>query len=657
MKPELLLPVGNPEAFYAAQEGGADAVFLGLRNFNARGRAKNFAPNQLQSILKETEKSGLKVYLTLNTLIKNNEIKNFLDMIYMLSQTTVSALIIQDLGALYLIRKFFPKFALHASTQMGFHNSLGTEFARRNGFNRIILARELTWKELEKLSAESRIGLEIFAHGALCYSFSGSCLFSSFLGGMSANRGLCRQPCRRLYQTSTNSGYFFSLKDNQIIDFLPEIMKLNIKALKIEGRMKSAEYVYQTAKAYRMAIDDPTKIEEARELLAFDLGREKTGYFLGGNVKNAFAEQPYTGKNIGKVVYFDEKVIRIKSSTELAAGNRLRFLPFDGTDTPAIKIGKVSPKKDDIYQIENPKIKPEIGCRVILVGRGEKKFRNKFSLEGKKLILQMPESGKKHILSRLGSEKIAGKEEIFVRIDHPAWLNKINFNQADHLILKMSREKWKDIPFDASFLKKNQHKILIQLPEFIGEQEIEFYQKLILRAQKAGISNFMISHISQMFLPHLSKARLSASEKIYILNDAAIQFLKEEKMVFYVYPLENDFNNLMTGRDRKGIVPLYFYPELFYSRMPMAEIADNFSDRDNEYIKELRNGFTIIRPAVPVSLMQYKNKLVEKGFRRFLLDLSYQKPNQNTFRRLIKKINYSQAEQPGLSFNFRADLR
>ncbi|HPR17263.1 MAG TPA: peptidase U32 family protein, partial [Candidatus Cloacimonadota bacterium] len=300
-KPELLLPVGNPESFYAALEGGADAVYLGLRSFNARGRAKNFAPNQLQSMLKEAEKTHLKIYLTLNTLIKNSELPQLLDMLYLLSQTTVSAVIIQDLGVYYLLHKFFEKIRIHGSTQMGFHNSWGTAFASEKGFERVILARELTFPELKEISTRSKIQLEVFTHGALCYSFSGACLFSSYLGGMSANRGLCRQPCRRIFNSENGAEYFFSLKDNQQIDLIPKLMALNIASIKIEGRMKSAEYVYQVARAYRMAIDQPAKIEAAKALLKYDLGRDKTAYFLGGNVHDAITHEPYTGIQIGQI--------------------------------------------------------------------------------------------------------------------------------------------------------------------------------------------------------------------------------------------------------------------------------------------------------------------------------------------------------------------
>lgn len=345
MKPELLIPVGNPEAFYAAITGGADAIYLGLRDFNARGRARNFAPNQLQSILKESEKENIKVYLTLNTLIKNNELPKLLDTLFMLSQTSISAIIIQDLGVYYLINKFFNKLTFHGSTQMGFHNSLGSEFAYEKGFERIILARELTFPELQNISKSSKIQLEVFAHGALCYSFSGMCLFSSFLGGMSANRGLCRQPCRRIFNAEHGSEYFFSLKDNQQIEIIPELMKMKIRSIKIEGRMKSAEYVHQVTRAYRMVIDDPEKIEQAKEILKFDLGRQKTSYFLGGNIKEAITHEPYTGYQIGEISQINEEYFEIKTDFNLKQRNRIRILPQDGTDSNALKIKEIKKLK------------------------------------------------------------------------------------------------------------------------------------------------------------------------------------------------------------------------------------------------------------------------------------------------------------------------
>ena len=665
MKPELLLPVGNTEAFYASIEGGADAIYLGLRYFNARVKAQNFAPNQLQSLLKESEKKQIKVYLTLNTLIKNNELPTLLDILYMLSQTTISSVIIQDWGVYFLLKKYFQKIPVFASTQMGIHNSIGVDYVHSRKFERIILARELTLNELKEISRKTKIELELFTHGALCYSFSGMCLFSSFLGGMSANRGLCRQPCRRIYHAQNGSDFFFSLKDNQLIDLLPQILKLNISGLKIEGRMKSAEYVYNTARAYRMAIDDPSKIETAKEMLKYDFGREKTSYFFGGDVKNAITKNPYIGIYIGKVDSIGEYSFSFKTLHPLKIMDRLRILPKTGTDAKAIKIKEMKKNKKEcplveageIVTIITDKIKVNKEDKVFLIGLANIKFKSKFTMEGKRPKLNFPEQKKRNILDKIGSRKTLSRQQLFIRINSLEWLRKLHFDKFDFLILNLTKSEWEKLNLKSPFLRKNIHKLTIQLPKFIAEDDIEFYRKLCREFHRAGIINFIVSHISQKNLIP-KNCKISTNENVYTLNDAAIQFLKEENIKSYIYTFENDYPNLISGKDRKGIVPIYFHPELFYSRM-LVNIGKEVSFRDdrNTYKKLVRDGITIVIPEVPVSFLQFKDKLVNEGFRRFLIDLSYVQPSQNTFNRLLKKFHTSSAEQPGTAFNFKVGLK
>src|SRR6056297_2920684 len=393
-KPELLLPAGNIEAFHAAVEGGADAVYLGLKNFNARERADNFTPAQFQALLQKAEKLGIKVYLTLNTVVKNQELSELLDTLYMLSQTNVSAVIIQDWGVYDLIRNHFPQLKVHASTQMGNHNSLGALYSDKLGFERVIFARELTTKEIAAIRKKSQVQVEMFIHGALCYSFSGMCLFSSYLGGMSANRGMCMQPCRRLYSTDKTKKYIFSLKDNQLIDYVPQLIKMGISSLKVEGRLKPAEYVYRLARAYRMALDFPEKLDEAREMLNYDLGREKTGYFFGGQVENAITQNPSTGKFAGKVVEKSNDAVWLQGKEKLEKGNRLWIHSPEGKSRKAIKIKEI--------KIEQGKTKilgayPEIKKNdlVYLANFRQKKFQNKFEPSGKSIKEKMPDDQKK----------------------------------------------------------------------------------------------------------------------------------------------------------------------------------------------------------------------------------------------------------------------
>lgn len=665
MKPELLLPVGNTEAFYAAVEGGADAIYLGLRDFNARNRAKNFTLNQLQSILNESRQTNTRVYLTVNTLIKNSEIPQLLDLLYQVSQTTLSSIIIQDWGIYYLAKKFFPKITLHASTQMAFHNSTGADFAYQKQFERVILARELTLTELTAISKKSKIELEVFTHGALCYSFSGLCLFSSFLGGMSANRGQCRQPCRRAFKTDEDKNYFFSLKDNQQIEIVPDLMKIGITSLKIEGRMKSAEYVHRVAQAYRMVIDDPNTIEQAKQLLSYDMGRQKTSYFLGGNVANAITEDPFIGIFIGKIIKAEGGKFSFKTSENLKFNDRIRVQPQSGMNSKAIKLkskyGFHEVQKGEVVSLKFSDENYSEEDKVFLVGAETKKFRTKFKLDGKKINRTLSNNKKQNILKRIGSGKRLKREELFIRINALKWLRKLYLDKFDFLILNLTKKEWQLLDLKSPFMKKNVHKFVVELPKFIPEDDIRFYRDLCFHFNRQGITEFMISHISQkLILP--AKVGISANENVYTLNDASIQFLKEENVKLHVFPFENDFNNLVKGKNRSGIVPLYFYPELFHSRMPVkiddpdVKEFSYFEDRDNTYRKTIRDGITIVIPETPVSLLQYKDDLHKQGFRRFLIDLSYEKASQNTFNRLQKKYKYSEAEQPGFGFNFKLGL-
>jgi len=669
MKPELLLPVSNVETFFAACEGGADAVYLGLKKFNARGKAPNFNLFQLQALLKAAKKNNVKVYLTLNTLIKNSELPDLINVLYQISQTDIAAVIIQDWGVYYLLNKFFQNIPVHASTQMGNHNSIGTQYSLKKNIKRVILARELTWKELVTIKKRSKIELELFVHGALCYSFSGMCLFSSFNGGMSANRGLCTQPCRRLYNSQNNfSQYLFSLKDLQLIEKIPQLIELGLTSLKIEGRMKSAEYVYKTARAYRLALDEPHRIEEAKEVLNYDFGRNKTAYFMGNRVSEAITQDPYIGILIGRIKNVFADGFSFITEHELNLMNRLRILSSDGTNSTAIKIKEMSVNghsqehvsAHSEVQIITDKIdRPKLNDKVFLLSFLRKKFPTRFKQEGKQLNLNLTENKLRNIINRIGSPKILQFQQIFIRINQLKWLNKIYFEDLDKIILNLTKTEWENFNLKNNFIKQNILKFIIQLPKFIPEDYISYYRELAQHFYHNGVKQFMLSHVSQkQIIPNQNDIQIYSSENIYTLNDASIQFLKEEGFTSWIYPFENDFQNLINGKDRRGIIPVFFLPELFYSRMPV-QVEDNngFKDIYGSYLKLVRDGQTVVIPEKPVALLQHYDKFIKNGFRRFLLDLSYQHPSQKTFRRLVKNLLNSSKEHDSVIFNFKDGLK
>lgn len=656
-KPELLLPVGNPEMFHAAVKGGADAVYLGLRQFNARGRASNFSVSQLQSLLKLAYKNNIKVYLTLNTVIKNEEIADLLDTLNLVKKSSISAIIIQDWGVYHLVKKHFPEITVHASTQMANHNSLGAIYSQQKDFERVVMARELTLPELKEIKKKSDIELEIFMHGALCYSFSGMCLFSSYLGGSGANRGLCAQPCRRFYQSGKQKSYVFSLKDNQAVEVLPELIKMGVESIKVEGRMKPAEFVYNVSRAYREVIDN-NNIERAKELLNYDMGREKTGYFLAGNVSRAITQNTNTGILIGEVLERVNDRIIVSSEHELKLGNRIRIKQRSGEPQKAIKIKEIDLLEEGVYKIGAKDAIARSGDQVYLAGLQEEKFSNKFTEEGRPLPTGMHRGARTKIVKSLGTKSSPKKEQIYVRIDSMAWLRKIHLNEMDYLILNLKKSEWKELRWNAPFLQKNAGKIFIELPKFIPENDIEFYKSICDNAMKNGYQNFMISHLSQKLIVP-AKGRIACNENVYLFNEAAVAHVQEEGINLYTHPQENDIENLLLGNDRFGIIPVYFYPQLFYSRMPVKLNKEDelIDDMQGEFDKDLRDGITIVYPKHPVTWMQQKNNLIKEGFKRFMIDLTHEKPSSNTFKRLIKNFQQAKQAQPSTSFNMKKGLK
>ncbi len=283
--PELLAPAGSPEALDGAIAGGADAVYFGGGLFNARMNAKNFTGDTLREAIDKCRLYGVKTNITLNTLIHDREMDDVLRYVEQLYTLGADALIVADLGAAKLIHKYFPDFELHASTQALGHNLEAAKTLAGLGFSRMVAARELSFENLTTLCRESPIETEMFIHGAICVSQSGGCLASSLIGGRSGNRGECAQPCRLPYRKCQNGAkdtYALSLKDICLAEYITDILSLGAASLKIEGRMKSPDYVYGVTRIYRTLLDEKRNAteKEISELRAlFSRSGFTDGYF------------------------------------------------------------------------------------------------------------------------------------------------------------------------------------------------------------------------------------------------------------------------------------------------------------------------------------------------------------------------------------------
>lgn len=292
---ELLAPAGNYEAFLGAVNAGADAVYLGGDKFGARAYADNFSADEICQAIHTAHFMGIKIYLTINTLIKDSELSELYNWLFPFYEAGLDGVIVQDIGVLCYIRDHFKDLALHASTQMTLTGTGGADFLKKQGAVRIVPARELSLKEICKIKEQTGLEMECFIHGAMCYSYSGQCLFSSILGGRSGNRGRCAQPCRLPYQIDEGNEYTdgvdypLSLKDMCTISYIPQLIEAGIDSFKIEGRMKKPEYAAGVTAIYRKYIDlyeekgaagyrvEPNDLEMLRSL--YIRSEVQTGYY------------------------------------------------------------------------------------------------------------------------------------------------------------------------------------------------------------------------------------------------------------------------------------------------------------------------------------------------------------------------------------------
>lgn len=353
---ELLAPAGSPAACRAALANGADSVYLGGKNFSARHSAENFSDEELRRVLFYAHSMNKRVYLTVNTLLDQRELESALHYIGELYREGLDAVIIQDLGLLKALKQVLPGLALHASTQMTIHNSEGCRILKAWGVKRVVLARELSADDIACIKQETGdMELEVFIHGALCYSYSGQCLFSSMVGGRSGNRGRCAQPCRLPYQLvdshhkkvsfNGHAGpYLLSLSDLCLIDQLPVLKACGVDSLKIEGRMKRPEYVAVVTRVYREALDCLDRAGAARrheqgkdDLLKIFNRTLSHGYFIADEKGLLSSQRPNNrGVPIGRIISQDsEGMAHIKLSGPLSEDDGLEVWVNRGK-TPAV---------------------------------------------------------------------------------------------------------------------------------------------------------------------------------------------------------------------------------------------------------------------------------------------------------------------------------
>ena len=361
---EILAPVGSPEALVAAIKGGCDAVYLAGKNFGARSFAKNFTDQELEGAVAYAHEHGVKVYVTVNTLVKNSEIEEAVSFVQFVKDVGADAVLIQDLGLLKATEKI--PIAKHASTQMQVHSREGLEWCHRNGITRAVLARELNLDEIKEIVKDAPIEVEVFVQGAMCYSMSGGCLFSSIVGGRSGNRGECAQPCRKKYKHSDGKeGYLLSNADMYCIDYLKELEEIGVASVKIEGRMRSPAYAYLASKAYSTMLRDPgsPELESTISLLKTVFNRGYCTGYIGGAEELVQSQFPDNrGQFLGRMEINNRRFstvgtdIGIKDGISFFQGDEKKGgLSIQNTGTCIIPF-KIADGEYDVYRTYDPRI-------------------------------------------------------------------------------------------------------------------------------------------------------------------------------------------------------------------------------------------------------------------------------------------------------------
>ncbi|MBQ4558559.1 MAG: U32 family peptidase [Clostridia bacterium] len=378
---ELLSPAGDLKSFYAAVYNGADAIYLGLKSFNARIKADNFTNDNIADIVSFAHIYGVKVYVTINTLIKDGEVEEFLDTVRACIAANVDAYIIQDFGMANYLRNKFKGINLHASTQMGIHNLAGARVLQELGFSRVVLSRETKLEDIRDIRDNTDLEIEYFVQGALCVAFSGNCYLSAIKNGNSGNRGKCLQLCRLPYKVYDNDkiiseGYYLSPKDLSLMDKLAELRDAGVTSLKIEGRLKRASYVAQVTRSYRKALkfleeDKEFSCDKERAKIAelFSRGKFNDSAYLYDNFDIINPKiNNHEGKNIGKVIgvekFKDIFKITLKLTEQIGQGDAIRLVK--DSIIQSIGVGNVNILNNNCYEIFSTQ-KAIVGASVYLL--------------------------------------------------------------------------------------------------------------------------------------------------------------------------------------------------------------------------------------------------------------------------------------------------
>ena len=705
---ELLAPAGNVEALDAAIGEGADAVYLGLKTFNARLRSSNFSFREFEGAVSSLHKKGKKIYVTVNTVCEERETERLYRFLAYLNRVGPDGLIVQDFGILRMCQEFFPDLELHASTQMNVESAAAANLLGKEGLKRVVLARELGLEEIKEIKSKSGVELEVFVHGALCVSESGLCLFSSFLGGKSANRGMCAQACRRLYNTEAGggyeSGYYFSPCDLQLIDKIPDLADAGVESFKIEGRMKSAEYVGSVVSAYRYVLDHwqenkKEAVAAAKRMLATDFARSKTSYWynfksVGDGVEKAGSEilNPKqaggTGIYLGKISSTKGIPDELKESL-LALAQKFPAQKEVRLQMALLKGGSYSPDPGDSIRIHK---KNDTGRESHKVRHAEYDEQGRLWIDvpqgfgnGDEVYLLQTKSMSKRYqrvlpgdLSRFNHQPRDERlpvmdltpvqkkeldyfpEGLYVQVSSIADVFSAQALNPVRVILELNSESLYDLLNKKTVLPFSKKQTILSLDPFCPQGIEETQNQQIGALMEMGWNVFVANNIAQISMLRQKGAKAIAGPYLYTFNRWAVSWLENQNIGAFVSPYENSKKNLESVfegklRDRV-LLPVYAYPALFRMRFKLPKEYDftYFTDKEETPFKvnSTADG-SFVMPEAPFSILDKCESLKSLGFKRFLIDFSKTKIQKQEVKAALLSLTKQKPLEGVSRFNWK----
>lgn len=676
---ELLAPAGNLEILKGVIESGADAVYVGGSMFGARAYANNFTEEELLEAIDFAHLRGVKVYLTVNTLIKNSEFSKLYDYLLVYYKRGLDAVIVQDLGVVKAIHEYFPSMEIHTSTQMTVTGADGVRFLSQFGVTRVVMAREVSLAEMKRIHEETGMELEAFVHGALCYSYSGQCLFSSILGGRSGNRGRCAQPCRLPYTVEGKKDeYILSLKDMCGIKALDKLHDAGVYSLKIEGRMKQLEYACGVVKYYRSYIDSKKPVSDA------DYDRIKA---LGNRC--GFTDRYYFDHNGSDMVTYvkpnfvsnaaepspEKRKLSIEGELVLREGEPGSLTVKRGDVTYKASIEPVSAalkapldKKAAIDRInktgdtdfEFSHIKAQIGENVFVPNGALNKLRRD-AISGlcDKLLKKYYRDDARYVdissLSKLPEHAIKSDAAHETINDYTTICSCMTRAQLDTLISYECFDVFyldfdmydrntliQQFADDVKSLTKRNKKVYLMLPTIFRADSSDYFVSIAKELDKVSFEGFVVKNYEELYLTEnlFTGKKVILDHNMYTYNDVSKSAFFEHGVSGDTVPLEPNSREIMHRNNTGSQMIVYGY----YPLMTTANcVHKNTKGCDKKqkliYLKDRYNKsfavcnnckecYNTIYNSLPTMLTKNIGKLKEAGIRSFRYSFTIETPKQ-----------------------------